>query len=63
MENCKPVSTSLEAGRKFQQLTPSDYPSDVQTNRLGKWMPDLHINSAAAVGVLSQYMSEPSKDH
>ena len=31
MENCKPVSTPLEPGRKFQQLAPSDEPFDVQT--------------------------------
>ena len=31
MENCKPVSTPLEPGRKFQKLSPSDEPFDVQT--------------------------------
>ena len=31
MENCKPISTPLEPGRKFQQLSPSDEPFDVHT--------------------------------
>ena len=31
MENCKPVSTPLKPGRKFQKLSPSDEPFDVQT--------------------------------
>ena len=68
MENCKPVSTPLEPGRKFQQLSQDDEPFDVQTyqqaigclNYISKvTRPDI----AAAVGVLSQYMSRPSKDH
>jgi len=66
--NCKPVSTPLEPGRKFQQLVPSDEPFDVQTYQQAIGCltyisratgPDI----AAAVGVLSQYMSKPSKDH
>ena len=68
MENCKPVSTPLEPGRRFQQLSPNDEPFDVQTYQqaIGSLTyvstatrPDI----AAAVGVLSQYMSKPSKDH
>ena len=68
MENCKPVSTPLEPGRKFQQLSPSDEPFDVQTYQQAigcltyistATRPDI----AAAVSVLSQYMSKPSKDH
>ena len=68
MENCKPVSTPLEPGRKFQKLSPSDEPFDVQTyqHAIGcltyvstATRPDI----SAAVGVLSQYMSRPSKDH
>ena len=31
MENCKPESTPLEPGKKFQKLSPSDEPLDVQT--------------------------------
>jgi len=67
-ENCKPVSTSLEPGRRFQKLSPSYEPFDVQTNQQA--MAGLTYVSTAtrpditsAVGVLSQYMSQPSKDH
>ena len=68
MENCKPVSTPLEPGRKFQKLSPSDEPIDVQTYQQAigcltyvstATRPDI----SAAVGVLSQYMSRPSEDH
>ena len=68
MENCKPVSTPLEPGRKFQKLSPSCEPFDIQTYQQAigcltyvstATRPDV----AAAVGVLSQYMSRPSKDH
>ena len=68
MENCKPVSTPLEPGRKFQQLSSTDEPFDVQTYQQAigcltyismATRPDI----AAAVGTLSQYMSKPSKDH
>ena len=31
MENCKPVSTPLEPGRKFQQLSSSEEPFDIPT--------------------------------
>ena len=31
MENCKPISPPLEPGRKFQQLSSSDEPFDIQT--------------------------------
>ena len=69
MENCKPVSTPLEPGRRFQKLSPSDEPFDVQTYQQAigcltyvstATRPDI----SAAVGVsVSQYMSRPSKDH
>ena len=68
MENCRPVSTALEPGRKFQQLSPDDEPFNVQTYQQAigyltymstATRPDL----AAAVGVLSWYMPKPSKDH
>ena len=68
MENSKPVSTPLELGKRFQQLLPTDEPFDVQTYQQAigcltyiatATRPDI----AAAVGVLSQYMSRPSKDH
>ena len=68
MKNCKPVSTPLEPGRKLQQLSSSDESVDIQTYQQAigcltyvstATRPDI----AAAVGVLSQYMSKPSKDH
>ena len=68
MENCKPVSTPLEPGRKFQQLSSSDEPFDIQTYQqaigcLTYMSTATRPDIAAAVGVLSQYMSKPSKDH
>ena len=68
MENCKPVSTPLEPGRKFQQLSPSDEPFNVHTYQqaigcLTYMSTATRPDIAAAVGVLSQYMSRPSKDH
>ena len=68
MENCKPVSTPLEPGRKFMQLSSHDEPFDTQTYQQAigcltyistATRPDI----TAAGGVLSQYMSKPSKDH
>ena len=68
MENCKPVATPLEPGRKFQQLTPSDKPFDVHTYQqaigcLTYMSTATRPDIAVAVGVLSQYMSRPSNDH
>ena len=68
MENCKPVSTPLEPGRKFQKLSPSDEPFDVQTYQqaigcLTYMSTATRPDISAAVGVLSQYMSRQSKDH
>ena len=67
MENCKPVSTPLEPGRKFQQLSPSDEPFNVHTYQqaigcLTYMSTATRPDIAAAVGVLSRYMSRPSKD-
>ena len=68
MENCKPISTPLELGRKFQQLSQGDEPFNVQTYQqaigcLTYMSTATRRDIAAAVGVLSQYMSRPSKDH
>ena len=68
MDKCKPVSTPLEQGRKFQHLSENEKPIDVQryqmiigclTYTAVTTRPDL----AAAVGILSKYMSKPGKDH
>ena len=65
MQDCKAAPTPLESGRK---LSSSDMTFDVQTYQQAigcltytstARRPDI----AAAVGVLSQYMSRPSKDH
>ena len=64
MANCKPVSTPLEPGRKFQQLSSSDEPFDVQTGYQQAIGCLTYISTvtrpdiAAAVGALSQYMSK-----
>lgn len=68
MENCKPVSTPLEQGRKFVPLSENDNPVDTQAYQMAIGCltyaatvsrPDL----AAAVGVLSKFMSKPGKEH
>ena len=67
-DKCKPVSTPLEQGRTFQHLSENAKPVDVQryqmiigclTYTAMTTCPDL----AAAVGILSKYMSKPGKDH
>jgi hypothetical protein len=68
MESCRPVGTPLETGKKFHELSSDDESFDTQTYRQAigcltyvsvTTRPDI----AAAVGILSQYMSKPSKDH
>ena len=68
MEDCKPVSTPLEPGKHFHKFLDGDKPFDTQiyqqaigclTYAATATRPDI----AAAVGVLSQYMSNPSEDH
>ena len=68
MDKCKPVSTSLKQGKKFQHLSENEKPIDVQryqmivgclTYTAMTTRPDL----AAAVGILSKYMSKPGRDH
>eukprot|EP00795_Rhopilema_esculentum_P013408 gene13408-4273_t len=68
MKNCKLVSTPLEPGRRFVKLHKNVTPVDVQRYQMATGcsmyaatvtQPDI----AAAVGVLSQFMSHPSKMH
>jgi hypothetical protein len=68
MQECKPVSTPLEPGRKFESLSENDTPIDVREYHMAigcltyattATRPDL----AAAVGILSKYMARPGKDH
>ena len=67
MEQCKPVSTPLERGKHFQELPDDENPTNV--NEYQKLMecltyvttatrPDL----ASAAGILSKFMSKPSKE-
>ena len=67
MENCKPISTLLEVGKKFQKMS-DDEPFNVQVYQQAvgcltylstATRPDI----AVAVNSLSKYMSSPSKDH
>ena len=68
MENCKPVSTPLEQGRKFEPFSEDEEPVDVQAYQMAIGCltyvttvsrPDL----SAAVGVLSKFMSKPGTEH
>ena len=68
MEDCKPVSTPLEAGRKFQKLPEKETPVEVKKYQqmIGSLAyvaiatrPDL----AAAVNTLSKFMAKPGKEH
>ena len=68
MENCKPVPTPLEQGRKFEPLSEDEEPVDVQAYQMAIGYltyvttvspPDL----CAAVGVLSKFMSKPGTEH
>ena len=68
MESCKPIATPLEPGKKFHELSSDDESFDTQiyqqaigclTYMFVTTRPDI----AAAVGILSQYMKQPSKDH
>ena len=68
MQNCKPVTTPMETGRKFEQITEDEEPFDVQTYQQAigcltyastTTRPDI----SAAVGVLSQYSPKPSESH
>ena len=69
MDNCRPVATPLEAGKKFQKTTDDDqmfHDISLYQQAIGcltyaatTTRPDI----AAAISALSQYMSKPSVDH
>ena len=68
MENCKHVSTPLEAGRKFEKLLDSDTPIATQKYQmiigcLTYASTATHSDIAAAVSTLSQFMSKSGKQH
>ena len=68
MENCKPISTPLEYGKHFNKLSENQeaFDKEIYQQAIGCLIylstvtrPDI----AAAVGILSRFMSNPSKDH
>ena len=68
MQDCKPVSTPLETGKTFHKCTSDEEPFDKETYQQAigcltyvstATRPDI----AAAVGLLSQYVADPSNDH
>ena len=68
MQDSKPVSTPLENGKTFHKRTNDETPFDKETYQQAigcltyvstATRPDI----AAAVGILSQYMADPSYDH
>ncbi len=68
MESYEPIATPLEPGKKFHKLSSDDDSFNTQMYRQAigcliytsvTTRPDI----AAAVGILSQYMSKPSKEH
>jgi hypothetical protein len=68
MESCKPVSTPLEPGTKFSDLSNEDEKFDTQTYQQAiGCLTYLSVISrpdiSAAVAALSQFMAKPSKDH
>ena len=68
MENCKPVSTPLEQGRKFEPLSEDEEPVDVQAYQMAigclTYVATVsRLDLSAAVGVLSKFMSKPGTEH
>ena len=68
MENCKPVSTPMEAGKVFTALADNEEPVNIKQYQAAigslnyaaiATRPDI----STAVGKLSQYMRNPSNDH
>ena len=68
MAECKPISTSIEPGKQFNELSENEAPANIReyqkiigclTYVTTASRPDL----AAAVGILSKYMTNPSQEH
>ena len=66
--NCKPISTPLEFGKRFEKLSEEETAVDIQkyqmiigclTYAATATRPDI----AASVGILSQFISKPGKQH
>jgi len=68
MENCKPVATPAEPGRKFMKLAEDEAPVDVQMYQqiigsLTYVATATHPGIADAVNILSKFMTRPGKEH
>ena len=68
VETCKPVSTPLEPGRRFESLPENETPVKDQSYQMAIGCLTYATNAthpdlAAAVGILSKYVSRPEKDH
>ena len=68
MEHCKPVSTTMEPGKKFYELSDDEEPVNIPEYRkiigcLTYATTATRPDPASAVGVLSKYMSRPEKEH
>ena len=68
MESCKPIATPLEPGKKFHELFSDDKSFDTQIYQqaigcLTYMFVTTRLDIAAAVGILFQYMKQPSKEH
>ena len=68
MQDCKPISTPLEPSKKFFECSDDEEKFDTQTYQQAIGCltylsvisrPDISV----AVGVLSQFMAKPSKEH
>ena len=68
MGECKPVPTPMEAGKRFEKLDDNEDPVNIREDQaaIGSFVyasvatrPDL----SPSVGVLSQFMSNPGKEH
>ena len=68
MENCKPMSTPMEVGKKFESLPEDETPVDVQRYQIAigcliyaatATRPDI----SSAVGILSRFNSRPGEKH
>ena len=68
MEHCKPVSTSMEPGKKFYELFDDEEPVNIQEYQkiigcLTYATTATRPNPVPAVGVLSKYTSRLEKEH
>ena len=68
MLNCKPVSTPLETGKRFQKLLEDEEAIDIRQYQeiigcLTYAATTTHADIAAAVGILAHFMAKPRKTH